>query len=134
VNEIVPQAFGTRVLEDRMCAPRAILLAALAAAPASAKVTVPRWFGDNMVFQVNAEYGARSFLNGRAAPGEHITVTFDGNRRFPAIADANGEWEVQFNGGGRDRQCGRQRAYFRQEREPPSYFPLYLPLDLTQRF
>jgi hypothetical protein len=49
---------------------------------------------------VSTVYGARSFLNGRAAPGEHITVTFDGNRRFPAIADANGEWEVQFNGGG----------------------------------
>eukprot|EP01043_Picozoa_sp_COSAG02_P098086 COSAG02_NODE_34259_length_486_cov_69.223932_1_plen_60_part_10 len=29
-----------------------------------AKVELPMWFGDNMVFQVNAEYGARSFLNG----------------------------------------------------------------------
>jgi hypothetical protein len=27
-----------------------------------------RWFGDNMVFQINAEYGARSFINGRARP------------------------------------------------------------------
>ena len=32
---------------------------------------------DNMVLQANAEYGARSFLSGRAAPGEtvHVNVT-----------------------------------------------------------
>ena len=65
-----------------------------------AAVTLPRWFGDNMVFQVNAEYGARSFLNGRARPGEKVTVTFDGAASFPAVADEKGEWEVQFNRGG----------------------------------
>jgi hypothetical protein len=77
-----------------------VLLAATAAPLVQAKVTVPRWFGDNMVFQVNAEYGARSFLNGLAKPGEKVTVTFDGTKHFPAVADASGEWEVQFNGGG----------------------------------
>ena len=30
-----------------------------------------------MVFQINAEYGARSFINGRANPGEKVTVSFD---------------------------------------------------------
>ena len=58
------------------------------------------WFGDNMVFQVNAEYGARSFLNGKADPGEKVVVQFNGGSSFPAVADENGEWEVQFNRGG----------------------------------
>ena len=55
-----------------------------------------------MVFQINAEYGARSFLNGKANPGEKVTVTFNGKAHFPAVADDNGDWEVQFNraGGG----------------------------------
>ena len=52
------------------------------------------------VFQTNAEYGARSFLNGKARPGEHVTVSFQPGGRFPAVADANGEWEVEFNKGG----------------------------------
>eukprot|EP01052_Picozoa_sp_SAG31_P016329 SAG31_NODE_1077_length_10037_cov_3.515899_1_plen_107_part_10 len=53
-----------------------------------------------MVFQTNAEYGARSFLNGQARPGEHVNVKFTPGGNFPAVADAKGEWEVQFNGGG----------------------------------
>ena len=68
-------------------------------------VSVPRWFGDNMVFQSNAEYGARSFINGKARPGEHVSVEFgrglmEGGGVFPAVADANGDWEVQFNRAG----------------------------------
>jgi hypothetical protein len=65
-----------------------------------AAVSVPRWFGDNMVFQKNNEYGARSFINGRAKPGENVVVTFNGKSKFPAVADKNGEWEVQFNSAG----------------------------------
>ena len=70
-----------------------------------AVVSVPRWFGDNMVFQSNAEYGARSFINGKARPGEHVSVEFGsgflaGGGLFPAVADANGDWEVQFNRAG----------------------------------
>ena len=42
--------------------------------------------------QVNAEYGARSFLNGKANPGENVMVTFNGKSKFPAVADANGDW------------------------------------------
>lgn len=79
-------------------------LAALAclslAGTVSSAVQVPRWFGDNMVFQTNAEYGARSFLNGKARPGEHVNVKFTPGGNFPAVADASGDWEVQFNGGG----------------------------------
>ena len=103
---------------------------------AAAKVQLPRWFGDNMgapptnhsghsasctpltwrwlsappslpaVFQLNAEYGARSFLNGKAAPGEKVVVKFNGQGSFPAVADPNGDWEVQFNGGG--VRCGTE--------------------------
>ncbi len=44
--------------------------------PASyrAAVTLPGWFGDNMVVQTNAEYGARAVLSGRASPSEQVTV------------------------------------------------------------
>lgn len=31
---------------------------------------MPRWFGDNLVLQTNSQYGSRSFLNGKADPGE----------------------------------------------------------------
>ena len=72
----------------------------LLAPVAGAAVSVPAWFGDNMVFQVNAEYGARSFINGKAKPGEKVVVTFDQSQKFPAVADENGEWEVQFNRAG----------------------------------
>jgi hypothetical protein len=50
----------------------ALLLFGALLASSQAAVTVPRWFGDNMVFQVNAEYGARSFLNGKARPSEKV--------------------------------------------------------------
>ena len=40
-------------------------------------VRMPRWFSDNMVLQTNAEYGARSFLSGRANPGEEARVVKD---------------------------------------------------------
>ena len=43
-------------------------------------------------------------VNGKARPGEHVSVSFAGellgSSSFPAVADANGEWEVEFNGGG----------------------------------
>ena len=57
------------------------------------------------MFQTNDEYGARSFLNGRGRPGERVSVAFTAGALFdsgvfPAVADAKGEWEVQFNGGG----------------------------------
>ena len=64
------------------------------------------------VFQVNAEYGARSFLNGKASPGEKVMVTFEGwgqaHGEFPGVADGNGDWEVQFNGGG--VRCGTENC------------------------
>lgn len=78
----------------------ALVVSLSAASKTAAAVQVPRWFGDNMVFQTNEEYGARSFLNGKARPGEHVDVKFTPGGVFPAVADANGEWEVQFNGGG----------------------------------
>jgi hypothetical protein len=77
-----------------------VLALLLVLSASHAAVSVPRWFGDNMVFQKNDEYGARSFINGRARPGEKVVVTFNGNSKFPAVADANGDWEVQFNSAG----------------------------------
>ena len=65
---------------------------------ALAAVELPKWFSDGMVLQTNAEYGARSFLNGRAKPGEKVVVSIEEKgRTFPTVADANGEWEVQIN-------------------------------------
>ena len=58
---------------------------------------MPRWFQSNMVLQTNAEYGARSFLNGRAKPGEKVLVSVEGGGSFPSVADAAGEWIVQMN-------------------------------------
>ena len=48
-----------------------------AALGAVGAVRMPRWFSDNMVLQTNAEYGARSFLSGRANPGEEARVVKD---------------------------------------------------------
>ena len=56
---------------------------------------------DNATLLAPQEYGARSFLNGKANPGEKVTVRFnEKGPPFPAVADANGEWEVQFNRAG----------------------------------
>jgi hypothetical protein len=41
-------------------------------------VQMPAHFGDEMVLQTNAEYGARAFLNGFADPGETVTVFNNG--------------------------------------------------------
>ena len=48
-----------------------------------------------MVLQTNTEYGARSFLNGKAKPGEKVVVSVGKGGKFPATADATGEWAVQ---------------------------------------
>jgi hypothetical protein len=63
-------------------------------------ITMPHWFGDNMVLQTNAEYGARAFLVGKAAPSEKVLVKF-GEQSIPVIADATtGMFEVQVRPGG----------------------------------
>ena len=67
---------------------------------AGAEVLMPGWFGDNMVLQTNGEYGARSFLSGKAAPGEIVTVAISpssshfGNA-YETAAEADGSWKVQ---------------------------------------
>ena len=76
------------------------LLFALCVACCDASVVAPRWFGDNMVLQTNAEYGARAFLSGRASPGERVQVAFSPSEshfgsNYSTRADAKGDWEVQ---------------------------------------
>ena len=75
------------------------MLACLQAALAA--VELPAWFGDNMVLQTNAEYGARSVLGGRAKPGEKVSVKnyhqHELGGDFPATADADGVWQVQMD-------------------------------------
>ena len=66
----------------------------IAVTDANAPLQLPRWFGDDMVLQTNSEYGARSFINGRANPGESVDVVV-GKSSFPATADATGAWEVR---------------------------------------
>jgi sialate O-acetylesterase len=66
-----------------------------------ASVALPKWFGDNMVLQTNAEYGARSFLNGKASPGEKVIVevsaesSISGGPTYTVVADQEGDWKVQ---------------------------------------
>jgi hypothetical protein len=68
------RSHSSRTLEFKMLSKALPLLvaASLHFRTVHAAVSVPRWFGDNMVFQVNAEYGSRAFLNGRAKPGERV--------------------------------------------------------------
>ena len=61
-----------------------------------AAVQLPRWFADEMVLQTNSQYGARSFLNGRARPGETVSVLWRGST-YSVAADEHGAWEVTLN-------------------------------------
>jgi len=55
-----------------------------------------------MVLQTNHEYGARSFIWGKAEPGELITLSL-GSTKYQSLADAkDGSWSVQLNPGGGD--------------------------------
>ncbi len=63
---------------------------AIAAAAASADVTLSGVFTDNMVLQ----HGRPLPVWGKADPGESVTVTFLGNEA-KAQADAAGDWEVR---------------------------------------
>ena len=56
---------------------------------ASAEVRVPSIIGDNMVLQ----QGQKDRVWGWAAPGERVTVTFNG-RTARAVADDRGRWQV----------------------------------------
>jgi len=55
---------------------------------------------DMRCLQSNHEYGARSFLSGKAAPNETVTVRFDPVYRTPiftAVADITGFFQVQLD-------------------------------------
>ena len=75
--------------------------ALLLSAPCRAAVCLPGWFGDNMVVQTNAEYGARAVLSGKASPSEQVTVnlTMPGKspQLFQVFADNQGSWALQLN-------------------------------------
>eukprot|EP01063_Lacrimia_lanifica_P033445 TRINITY_DN5940_c0_g2_i1.p1 TRINITY_DN5940_c0_g2~~TRINITY_DN5940_c0_g2_i1.p1 ORF type:complete len:937 (+),score=234.67 TRINITY_DN5940_c0_g2_i1:46-2856(+) len=71
-------------------------------------VALPSWFGDDMVLQTNSGSGLRSVLNGRAAPGETVTITEEGEGprgtlagNYTVTADARGAWEVTLAPGDR---------------------------------
>eukprot|EP00050_Salpingoeca_kvevrii_P007394 m.295919 g.295919 ORF g.295919 m.295919 type:complete len:914 (+) comp13288_c0_seq1:1-2742(+) len=94
----------------RAAVPAVLLLVLLAAAPIRGAVKMPGYFGDNMVLQTNAEYGARSFLNGFAAPHEQVSITVkeasSGSRSdekggltsvFTTTADAQGDFLVMLD-------------------------------------
>ena len=67
-----------------------ILFMLLAAASASAAVSVPSIIGDHMVLQA----GKPLPIWGKADPGESVSVTFMGNS-VKAVADADGKWMVK---------------------------------------
>lgn len=72
-------------------------LLALSIHATNGAVQMPVWFSDNMVLQTNTEYGARSFLSGRANAGERVTVEFEPTynaKEYTAVADATGAWEA----------------------------------------
>jgi sialate O-acetylesterase len=58
-------------------------------APAVAVVSLPRFFGDNMVLQRDMPLP----VWGTAAPGEAVTVAFAGQKKS-VVADAGGKWRV----------------------------------------
>ena len=70
---------------------------ALLGTAALSTIQLPAWFGDGMVLQTNSEYGARSFITGRADPGEKVVVRIEDStsRTFPGVADVHGDWEIQ---------------------------------------
>merc|ERR1712166_1017393 len=78
------------------------LLGLLSLGMASAAVQMPAWFSDNMVLQTNAEYGARAFLSGQAAPGEVVQVNVTGGMShfggsYTAVASDAGSWTLLLN-------------------------------------
>eukprot|EP00041_Stephanoeca_diplocostata_P036427 m.1331336 g.1331336 ORF g.1331336 m.1331336 type:complete len:916 (+) comp24863_c1_seq1:65-2812(+) len=81
--------------------PIALVCAAVATTVHGA-VRLPAWFSDGVVLQTNAEYGARSFINGLASPGESVSVAVSGGVTYQAVADAAGTWvvEVRAHGSG----------------------------------
>ena len=74
--------------------------AALLLGAAHGTVTMPAFFGDNMVLQSNHQCGVRSFLNGWASPQEVVRVSTP--TAYETTASADGTWSVQLNppGGG----------------------------------
>lgn len=75
-----------------------VALLALSVLSISHAVQMPAWFGDNMILQANSQYGARSFLSGRATPGELVTVRFQPTynaMQYTAVADTTGFWEAR---------------------------------------
>ena len=77
---------------------------------ASAAVQMPAWFSDNMVLQTNAEYGARAFLSGQAAPGEVVQVNVTGGMShfggsYTAVASDAGSWTLQLNPSSSTNPC-----------------------------
>jgi alpha-galactosidase len=67
---------------------------------ANAVPILPKWFGDNMILQTNSEYGARSFLNGKADPSEIITFKFNPSPSqfgdtITTVTQADGTFDVQ---------------------------------------
>ena len=77
-----------------------LLLLTVFLAAARAAIRLPSIFSDGCVLQTNHEYGARSYVYGRAVPGELVTV----RTRFPrattnyaATADSNGKFIVTLN-------------------------------------
>jgi len=84
-----------------------VILASYCTRSIKAAVSLPKWFGDNMVLQAHGEYGALPFLNGKALPGEKVTVKIFFNSKvgdddtsgpsFVTIADQDGNWKVQLD-------------------------------------
>jgi sialate O-acetylesterase len=71
---------------------RALLIpVALLASSASAAPTIDPQFGSHAVIQRDRP----ALLSGDAAPGEHVIVSFAGDRKS-ATADARGRWQAQF--------------------------------------
>lgn len=65
----------------------------------NAEVILPQWFGDYMVLQSNSEYGARSFINGKATANESVRVSVSLGSKilntYETIASPQGDWIIQ---------------------------------------
>lgn len=83
---------------SRMSNVSVVVLLFLLISIGNAKISMPSWFGSNMVLQSNAEYGARSFLNGKSSPLEKILVSVKSaskNTTYEIQANEEGVWKLQ---------------------------------------
>jgi len=81
---------------------RAVALALVLLSSCHAEIVLNQLFGDNMILQTNADYGARAFFYGTAKPGETVTITGLSRRSaagvpYPTVVASDSTFRVQLD-------------------------------------